>query len=133
LYGYEHGLLGGYHAMTSTRQILVGTFLFTSIVFLWASLYIPAHNFHWTIPLGDGVYGLCRVKSWLYIAVGEDSPFQGIQIPLHIASALIAAALGLLLLAFLFVWRYFELKTITANLSDKRLNEKPTTIASPHP
>ncbi|NLH73582.1 MAG: hypothetical protein GX456_11060 [Verrucomicrobia bacterium] len=77
--------------MKTNRHILVAAFLFTAAVFVWASFYIPASQFQWTVKIGSGEYGLCHMKSFIMFALGDR---YSEAIPSSLAAATVAVALG---------------------------------------
>ncbi len=94
--------------MKPNRRTLAAIFLFTSVVFLWAMLYVIYNSFRWTVRIGDGEYGLCHVKSWLYFACGnwEDR----VDIHPYVVAATITLAISLPSIAFLlFIRKLMEL------------------------
>ena len=78
--------------MKLNRHVLVAAFLFTAAVFVWASFYIPASQFRWTLKIGGGEYGLCHMKSSIMFALGDR---YSEAIPSSLAAATVAVALGL--------------------------------------
>jgi len=86
--------------MKPNRQTLAAAFLLMSVVYLWSMLYVTYNSFRWTIRIGDGEYGLCRMKSWLYIACGS---FENrLDIHPYVAAAIITLTISLLSLALVF-------------------------------
>jgi len=107
--------------MNSTRQTLALALAFTAIVFCWASFYIPTHDFRWVLPLVDGDYGLCHLKSWIYLAIGSRTPAEGIQISPHVASVIVTLIIGIFSLPMLLIWQYLEKKTKETGQSPKAI------------
>lgn len=78
--------------MKSNRHVLAAAVLFTAAVFVWASYYISVSQFHWTVKIGGGEYGLVRIKSFVMFALGDG---YSRAIPFSLAAASVAVTLGL--------------------------------------
>ena len=87
--------------MKSKRHIFVAAFLLTAAVFVWGCFYIPQAQFHWTVEIGGGAYGLCHIKAMIYFAFGGGR----IYVPSPVAAATLALAVGASALFLLFLIR----------------------------
>jgi len=72
-------------------------FLISATVFLWGCLYIPKAQFRWTVLLGEGEYGLCKVKGTTFFIFGTSTLF----VPSPVAAATVALAVGLSVFALM--------------------------------
>lgn len=85
--------------MKSKRHSLVAGFLLATAVFVSACFYIPEMQFHWTVQIGNGEYGLCHVKGMVYFVLGSSMIF--VRSAVAAAAVAIIVALPTLVLMFL--------------------------------
>ncbi len=107
--------------MKPNRRTLAAVFLLFSVLFQWSMLYVTYNSFRWTVHIGDGEYGLCHVKSWLYLALGN---FENrVDIHPYTAAAIITLSICLPSLALIFLIR----KLVAL---DSKADAKPLIIGS---